>query len=392
MRRRDFITLFGGAAMWPVAVRAQQSERERRIGALFGSIDEGYLGALAEGLAQLGWSDSRNVRFDTREARGDINKLKAYAGDLVRLAPDVIVVHGTETARILLQQTNRVPIVFTTVTDPVGSGLVASLSRPGGNITGFTNFEFSMAGKWLELLKEAAPAVRNVAVFNPDNVAMPGQLHAITTSAPPLGLTIIEVKVRTRDEIERALDDLAGLSNTGLLVLPEFLTTVHRNLIIASAARHGLPSAYGHRYFTASGGLMSYGVDNSAVYRRAASYVDRILRGEKAADLPVQQPTKFELVVNLKTSKALGLEIPPTLLARADEVIEGGADATTRVHHAHRRRGGRVVAGGARATSRSAQGRRTGARRRRLATVARLSGCIPGGAPEARMVAAQCCD
>jgi len=323
MNRRAFIALVGGAAAWPLAARAQQAERMRRVGALFGSLDEGYLAALRQGLASLGWSEGRNVRIETREAGGDLNRLRSYAGELVRLTPDVILVHGTETSRILQQETGTIPIIFTTVTDPVGSGLVASLAHPGGNITGFTNFEFSMAGKWLELLKETAPSITNVAVlFNPDNAAMPGQLHAIAMAAPPLGLQITEARVRTRGEIERALDSLAGLPNTGLLVLPEFLTTVHRDLIISSAARHGLPSAYGHRYFTASGGLLSYGVDNNAVYSRAASYVDRILRGGKAADLPVQQPIKFELVINLRTARALALEVPSSLLARADEVIE----------------------------------------------------------------------
>jgi putative ABC transport system substrate-binding protein len=324
MRRREFITLIGGAAAaWPLAARAQQAGRMRRIGALFASLDEGYLAAFAQGLAPLGWSEGRNVRIDTRQGGGEASRTRAYAAELVRLSPDVILAHGTETSRIVQQETGTIPIVFTTVTDPVGSGLVANLARPGGNITGFTNFEFSMAGKWLELLKEAAPTVRNVAVlFNPDNAAMPGQLHAIAIAAPSLGLQMTEAKVRNRDEIERALDGLAGVPNTGLLVLPEFLTTVHRDLIVALATRHRLPSAYAHRYFTASGGLISYGVDNNAVYRRAASYVDRILRGEKAADLPVQQPTKFELVINLKAARALGLEVPPLLLARADEVIE----------------------------------------------------------------------
>ena len=323
-KRREFITLLGSAtAAWPRAARAQQTGRMRRIGALFASLDEGYLAAFAQGLAPLGWSEGRNVRIDTRQAGGEVSRIRAYAGELARLSPDVILAHGTQTSRIMQQETGTIPIVFTTVTDPVGSGLVANLARPGGNITGFTNFEFSMGGKWLELLKEAAPTVRNVTVlFNPDNAAMPGQLHAIAVAAPSLGLQMTEAKVRNRDEIQRALDDLAGVTNTGLLVLPEFLTTVHRDLIVELATRHRVPSAYAHRYFTASGGLISYGVDNNDVYRRAASYVDRILRGERAADLPVQQPTKFELVINLKTAKALGLDVPPMLIARADEVIE----------------------------------------------------------------------
>jgi ABC-type uncharacterized transport system substrate-binding protein len=322
MRRREFITLLGAMAGWPLATRAQQAAM-RRVGVLFASLDEGYVAALAQGLAPLGWSEGLNVRIDTRQGGGEVSRIRGHAGKLVRLSPDVILSHGTETSRIMQQETGTIPIVFTTVTDPVGSGLVASLARPGGNITGFTNFEFSMAGKWLELLKEAAPTIKNVTVlFNPDNAAMPGQLHAIAAAAPSLRLKMTEAKVRNRDEIEHALNGLAGVPDIGLLVLPEFLTTLHRDLIVMLAARHRLPAAYAHRYFTASGGLISYGVDNNAVYRRAASYIDRILRGEKPADLPVQQPIKFELVINLRTAKALGIGVPPTLLALADEVIE----------------------------------------------------------------------
>ena len=324
MIRREFITLLGGAAAaWPLAARAQQQERMRRIGVLFASLDEGYVAALAEGLALLGWSEGRNVLIDVRQGGGEVSKIREHARELVRLSPDVILAHGTETSRIMQHETGTIPIVFTTVTDPIGSGLVGSLARPGGNITWFTNFEFSMAGKWLELLKEAAPTTRHVTVlFNPDNAAMPGQLHAIAVAAPSLGLKIAEAKVHNRAEIEQALNGLSGMPNIGLLVLPEFVTTLHRDLIVALAARHHLPAAYAHRFFTASGGLISYGVDNNAVYRRAASYVHRLLRGEKAADLPVQQPTKFELVINLSAAKALGLEVPSSLLARADEVIE----------------------------------------------------------------------
>jgi putative tryptophan/tyrosine transport system substrate-binding protein len=330
MRRREFITLLGGAAAaWPLAARAQQpGERTRRIGFLLpisqsDPVTQEYLAALAQGLAPLGWWEGRNVQMDTRLAGGEAGRIRAYAAELVGLSPDVILAHGTETSRIMQQESRTIPIVFTTVTDPIGSGLVASLARPGGNITGFTNFEFSMAGKWLEFLKETAPNVRNVTVvFNPDNAAMPGQLRAIAAAAPSLELQVAEGKVRDRAEIERAINGVAGVPNAGLLVLPEFLTSVHRGLIIDLAVRQRLPAVYGHRYFTESGGLISYGVDNNAVYRRAASYVDRILRGEKAADLPVQQPTKFELVINLRTAKTLGLEVPATLLARADEVIE----------------------------------------------------------------------
>ena len=240
----------------------------------------------------------------------------------MRLNPDVILAHGTETSRIMQQHTRTIPLVFTTVTDPVGSGLVASLAR-GGNITGFTNFEFSMAGKWLELLKEVAPTVRNVTVlFNPDNAGMPGQLNATARAAPALGLQLTEARVRNRNEIERAIDGLRAEPNAGLLVLPEFLTTGHRDVITGLAARHRLPAVYSHRYFIESGGLLYYGADTDDQYRRAATYIDRILRGEKTSDLPIQQPIKFELLVNLKAAKALGLTVPPTLLARADEVIE----------------------------------------------------------------------
>jgi len=329
MKRREFIALLGGAAVaLPVAARTEQHERMQRTGVLFGTserdiVTKEYLASFAQGLAPLGWSEGRNMRIEKRWAGGETSQIKAAARELVRLNLDVILVHGTETSRILQQETRTIPLVFTTVTDPVGSGLVASLARPGGNITGFTNFEFSMAGKWLGLLKEAVPNTNKVIVlFNPDNAAMPGQLHAIAVAAPSLALQVAESKVRNVGEIERALNDLAGSQNTAVLVLPESLTTVHRELIVQTALRHRLPSVYGHRYFTASGGLMSYGVDNNAVYRRAAEYVHRIMRGEKASDLPVQQPIQFELVVNLKAAKALGIDLPSALISRADEVIE----------------------------------------------------------------------
>ena len=231
--------------------------------------------------------------------------------------------HGTSVTQIQQQQTRTIPIVFTTVTDPVGSGLVESLARPGGNTTGFTNFEFSMAGKWLELLKEVAPPVHQVTImFNPDNAAMPGQLRAIAEAASALGLQIVETHVRDSAGIERAINGLALASNVGLVVLPEFVTTFHRGLIAELAVRHRVPAVYSQRNFIESGGLICYGPDNDDVYQRAASYVDRILRGEKPADLLIQQPTKFELVINLKAAKAIGLEIPTTVLARADEVID----------------------------------------------------------------------
>ena len=286
-------------------------------------VTKGYLAAFAQGLTPLGWSQSRNLQLVLRFSRGDDTSANAAAADLVRQNPEVILSHGTETSRIMQQHTSQIPIVFTTVTDPVGSRLVESLARPRGNTTGFTNFEFSMAGKWLELLKEIAPAVKSVAIiFNPDNAAMPGQLRAIALAAPALGLQVIEAKVSDSGDIERAINVLAQTPNAGFLVLPENLVMKNRDLIVGMAARHRLPAVYTDRVNIESGGLLSYGADTNDLYRRAASYIDRILHGAKPSDLPVQQPTKFELLVNLRTAKAMGLTAPPMLLARADEVIE----------------------------------------------------------------------
>jgi putative ABC transport system substrate-binding protein len=328
MKRREFITLLGGAAAWPVAARAQQPGRMRRVGVFMrlsesDPVTKGYLATFAQGLAPLGWSQSRNLQLILRFSGGDDTRANAAAADLVRQNPEVVVSHGTETSRIMQQHTRTIPIVFTTVTDPVGSGLVESLARPGGNTTGFTNFEFSMAGKWLELLKEVAPAVKNIAIlYNPKNAGMPGQLRAIALAAPALGLQVTEAKVSDSGDIERAINALAQTPNAGFLVLPENLVVSNRDLIVGMAARHRLPSVYSDRFNIKSGGLLSYGADTDDLYRRAASYIDRILRGEKPSDLPVQQPTKFELVVNLKTAKAMGLTIPEAFLLRADEVIE----------------------------------------------------------------------
>ena len=328
MRRREFIGLLGGAAAWPHVACAQPRERMRRIGILTAQAEsdpaiKGYLAVFAKGLYSLGWSEGRNLRIEIRMADGDAGRLNAHAAELASLNLDLIVSHGTSVTQIQQQQTRTIPIVFTTVTDPVGSGLVESLARPGGNTTGFTNFEFSMAGKWLELLKEVAPRVRKATImFNPDNAAMPGQLRAIAEAASALGLPIAEAHVRDSAGIERAINGLAPVSNVGLVVLPEFVTTFHRGLIAELAVRHGVPAVYSQRNFIDSGGLICYGPDNDDVYRRAASYVDRILRGARPGDLPIQQPVKFEFIVNLKAAHALGLEIPPTLLARADEVIE----------------------------------------------------------------------
>jgi putative ABC transport system substrate-binding protein len=328
MKRRDFITLLGGAAVsWPLAARAAQ-EQMRRIGILTAQAEsdpaiKGHLAIFAKGLHSFGWSEGHNLRIEVRMADGDAGRLNAHAAELASLKLDLIVSHGTSVTQIQQQQTRTIPIVFTTVTDPVGSGLVESLARPGGNTTGFTNFEFSMAGKWLELLKEVAPPVHKVTImFNPDNAAMPGQLRAIAEAASALGLQIVETHVRDSAGIERAINGLALASNVGLVVLPEFVTTFHRGLIAELAVRHRVPAVYSQRNFIESGGLICYGPDNDDVYQRAASYVDRILRGEKPADLLIQQPTKFELVINLKAAKAIGLEIPTTVLARADEVIE----------------------------------------------------------------------
>jgi putative ABC transport system substrate-binding protein len=327
MKRRQFITLLGGGAAWPLAAWAQQA-KTRRVGVFMrlsesDPMTKGYLAALAQGLAPLGWSQSRNLQLVLRISGGDDTGANAASADLVRQNPEVILSHGTETSRIMQQHTRTIPIVFTTVTDPVGSGLVESLARPAGNTTGFTNFEFSMAGKWLELIKEVAPAVKNIAViFNPENAAMPGQLRAIALAAPALGLQVTEAKVSDRGGIERAINALAQTPNAGFIVLPENLVVKNRDLIVGMAARHRLPAIYSDRFNIKVGGLLSYGADTDDLYRRAASYIDRILRGGKPSDLPVQQPTKFELVVNLKTAKAMELTIPESFLLRADEVIE----------------------------------------------------------------------
>jgi ABC-type uncharacterized transport system substrate-binding protein len=329
MKRREFITLIGGAAaMWPLAARAQQPERMRRIGVLIPTAaddadGQARMAAFLQGLAQLGWSEGRNVRIDTRWGEGDAERGRRYAAELVALAPDVILAFGGSVLAPLLQATRAVPIVFTIVADPVGAGLVDSLARPGGNITGFTGFEYSLGGKWLELLKQIAPGVTRAAVIrDPAITSGIGQWGAIQTAAPAIGVEVSPVNVRDAGEIERALAAFARSSNGGLIVTGSALAGVHRDLIVTLAARHKLPAVYTWRVFVTSGGLISYGPDFIDQHRQAAGYVDRILKGEKPADLPVQAPTKYELVINLKTAKALGLEVPPTLLARADEVLE----------------------------------------------------------------------
>jgi putative ABC transport system substrate-binding protein len=327
--RREFITLLGGAgAVWPVAVRAQQPSQMRRIGMLTGftSDDPGgqaRLTAFAQGLQQLGWTVGRNVRIETRWGAGDAERYRRYAAELVALAPDVILVAGGSVLAAVQNATRTVPIVFVSVTDPVGAGQVGSLARPGGNTTGFTLLEYGTSGKWLELLKEIAPGMTRASIIQDPSIASgSGQLAAIQTVAPPFGVELTPVDVRDASGLEHSIATFARGSNCGLIVTISPLALRHRELIIALAARHRLPAVYPWRVFVADGGLISYGPDDIDQYRRAASYVDRILKGEKPADLPVQAPTTYELVLNLKTAKALGLEVPPTLLARADEVIE----------------------------------------------------------------------
>ena len=329
MRRREFISLIGGAAAtWPLAARAQQGERMRRIGVLMAITAEdaeaqARIAAFVQGLQQLGWTVGKNVQVDYRLACIDADTLRKYAAELVALAPDVILAQSSPAIAPLLQATRTVPIVFTIVGDPVGAGYVDSLAHPGGNATGFTVFEYSMGGKWLELLKEIAPRVTRVAVLRELAVAAgPAQFSAAQTVAPSLGMELRPVDTRDAGEIERAITAFAQGSNGGLLVTGSSSASLHRNLIIALAAQHRLPAVYFQRLFVAAGGLISYGANYVDQFRRAAGYVDRILKGEKPADLPVQAPTKYELVVNLKTAKALGLVIPPSVLGRADEVIE----------------------------------------------------------------------
>ena len=329
MRRREFITLLGGAAAtWPLAARAQQTDPMRRIGVLTNLAEDdpeskARIAAFLKGLQQLGWTDGQNVQIDYRWAAGDAARIRREVSELLALVPDVILVTGTAATGPLLQATQTVPAVFVQVSDPVGAGYVASLARPGGNATGFTLYDYGLSGKWLELLKEIAPRVSRAAVIrDPAIVAGIGQLTAIQALAPSVGVDVTPVNVRDPSEIEHAIAGFARSPNGGLIVTGSPLAFIHRNLIAALAARHRLPAVYFDRSSIMSGGLISYGSDLIGQYRLAAGYVDRILRGEEPTDLPVQQPTKYELVINLKTAKALGLTVPDTLLARADEVIE----------------------------------------------------------------------
>ena len=327
MRRREFIALVGGAAAgWPLVARAQQAERTRRIGVLMSLAagdPQAWLAAFQQALQQLGWSDGRNVRIDTRWVAGDAERVRRYAAESIALAPDIILAAGAVTVAPLLQAIRTVPIVFAIVPDPVGAGFVETLARPGGNATGFMQFEYSLSGKWLELLKQIAPAVTRAAVLrDPALTSGVGQFAVIQSVAPVVGMEVSPVNVRDANEIERAVTAFARSSNGGLIVTSSALAVVHRDLIIALAARHKLPAVYYRRLYVTSGGLISYGPDFVDQFRRAAGYVHRILKGEKPADLPVQAPTKYELVINLKTARTLGLEVPATVLARVDEVIE----------------------------------------------------------------------
>jgi putative ABC transport system substrate-binding protein len=330
VRRREFIAGLGGAAVvGPLAAGAQQSrERTRRIGVFMpGTADDPEYqarnAAFLLGLGGLGWDISRTLRIEYRWGRGDTERYRAIAAELVALAPDVILALGTATVSALLKATHTVPIVFANVTDPVGSSLVTSLARPGGNATGFASTEFGFATKWLELLKEVAPRIRRVAVMRDSSIASQmGLFGAMQSRAPSLGVELRPVDMHQASDIERAIIALASEPNGGLIVSPGARGILHRDLIIELAARHRLPAMYGYRTAVVGGGLMSYGADDSDQFRRAAAYVDRILKGEKPADLPIQNPTKYDLVINLTTAKALGLAIPASFLARADEIIE----------------------------------------------------------------------
>ncbi len=332
MKRRQFIALSGGAAaaalLGPRAARAQQPDQMRRIGVLIGvakddpDVQTRYA-AFLQRLQQSGWIEGRNLRIDTRWAAGNAADTRKYAAELVALAPEVIVSFGSQNVGPLLQATRTVPIVFAVVVDPVGAGLVDNLSRPGGNATGFMMFEYSLCGKWLELLKQIAPGLTRVAVLrDPAIAAGIGQFAVIESVAPSAGMEVSPVNVSDAGEMERGVTAFARSANGGLIVTPSAQAVVHHDLIITLAARHNLPAVYSERTFAAAGGLISYGPNFIDQYRQAAGYADRILKGEKPGDLPVQAPTKYELVINLKTAKALGLTIPPSVLARADEVIE----------------------------------------------------------------------
>jgi putative tryptophan/tyrosine transport system substrate-binding protein len=329
MQRRAFITLLGSAAAaWPFSARAQQTERMRRIGVLMSVAaddpeGQARLTVFVQALQQFGWTDGRNMRIDVRWGAADADRNRKYAEELVALAPDAILAASSSAFEALQRATRTVPIVFVTITDPVGAGYVASLAQPGGNATGFSIFEYGVIGKWLELLKQIAPGVTRVAVLrDPTISAGAGQFGAIQTAAPSFGVEVNPVNMRNADEIEHTIAGFARSANGGLILTAGPWGTVHRELIVTLAARHKLPAVYYERYFVTGGGLISYGPHMIDQYQRGAGYIDRILKGEKPADLPVQAPTKYDLAINLKTAKALGLTVPPSLLSRADEVIE----------------------------------------------------------------------
>jgi len=329
MKRREFITLFGGAAAWPLAARAQQGGRVRRIGVLMNNDENDpewkrRYSALMQALAGLGWTDGRNARMDVRWWGDDTNRMRVLARELVGLQPDIIVTGGTLTTAAIQRETRTIPIVFTNGADPVASGLVPNLNHPGGNITGFANFEATLGGKWLELLSEIAPGLKRAAImFNPDSsTPVSVYMPSFETAVRSLKVEPITATVHSEAEIETAITALGREPETGLVVMPDIFTYVHRAPIISAAAQNNVPAVYGLSEWVRNGGLLSYGPDQVDAYRRAASYVDRILRGEKPGDLPVQFPTKFEMVVNLKTAKALGLVVPPSILLRADGQIE----------------------------------------------------------------------
>jgi ABC-type uncharacterized transport system substrate-binding protein len=329
MRRREFITLLGGtAAAWPLTASAQQPDRMRRMGVLIAvpennAEQQEWVAAFMEALTKFGWNAGVNIHIEYRWSAGDNVRTQTYAAELVSLMPDVIFAQGTPVTMALKSATRTVPIVFVNVTDPVSSGLVESLAHPGGNLTGFTNFEYSMGGKWLELMKDIAPSVRRIAIIlNPDSVATRPLLNSIEFAAKTFDFEVIKVAVHDAGEIEREIGKLGAEKNIGLMALPDFIPLANRELIIALAMRYGMPSIFPFRIFATTGALMSLGIDTNDLFRRAASYVDRVLRGAKPQDLPIQAPTIFQLVINLKTAKALGLTVPPSLLARADEVIE----------------------------------------------------------------------
>jgi putative ABC transport system substrate-binding protein len=328
VKRREFITLLGGTGVWPLAARAQQPDRVRRVGFLISTAEtdqeaRAWITAFERRFAELGWVDGRNVRIEYRFGEGNATRMPQLAQELLELRPDAVLAATFSAATAMRQQTLSIPIVFVMVADAVSAGFVTNLARPEGNITGITNFEFSIGGKWLQVIKECAPAVSSVAViFDPANPTWAPYLRTVEAAAPTFGMQLTPVGVTNAADIDRDITAFSRKPNGAIVVIPAPVTVLHRDKIIAMAAQHRLPAVYPYRFYALSGGLVSYGVDLLESYRRAASYVDRILKGAKPADLPVELPTKFELVINLKTAKALGITVPPTLLATASEVIE----------------------------------------------------------------------